>query len=434
MSSLRELAALSNSSELKEQMLYANRLEMTKSCLISDELNRVIGYLTRQINSRENLIEKLPEYGVLPSYDNDIDIPIVDTDEVVIADTDEVVIADIPEDKQKQRNRNYYTRNILVNRGNGVGCSLEDIDESGIFMPDSSHIRFDNGVLEEDPYDFVYDGLPSQCHVLKDSRFCVKCGAKKFEFEYPTLCCMGGKTKLVDPNIPQDLYNLFISQCDVGKRFRRSIRAYYTNFSFTSMGVQLDESVTNMTSGVYTFRAHGGIYHKIDQLVLRDGKPRYLQLYFYDDDEELQHRLSWNNLDEDIVRRLASVLAQNPYVQTFQSLRELGPLDNYRVGLKKDLKLASIWIEGNDNISAYERSVVIYGRFEYPETIQPHYGFYDPMSSVLFFPYGETGWHSKIKRFLENEDDNVSDNSSEEDEEVYSRGSVALATASSGCS
>ncbi|GKC43131.1 hypothetical protein Tco_1060853 [Tanacetum coccineum] len=299
------------------------------------------------------------EDGVLPSYDNDIDIP--------IADTDEVVIADVPEDKRKERNRNYYTRNILVNRENGVGCSnetlvidedcdessdvvseiyeydldlgLEDIDESGFFMPDSSDIRFENGVLEEDPYDFVYDGLPSQCHVLKDPRFCVKCGAKKFEFEYPTLCCMGGKTKLVDPDIPPDLYNMFISQCDVGKRFRRSIRAYNTNFSFASMGVQLDESVSNMRSGVYTFRAHGGIYHKIDQLVLRDGKPRYLQLYFYDDDEELQHRLSWNNLDEDIVRRLTSVLAKNPYVQTFRSLRELCPLDNYRVGLKKDLRL-----------------------------------------------------------------------------------------------
>ncbi|GJU86113.1 reverse transcriptase domain-containing protein [Tanacetum coccineum] len=302
-----------------------------------------------------------------------------------------------------------------------LDLGLEDIDESGFFMPDSSDIRFENGVLEEDPYDFVYDGLPSQCHVLKDPRFCVKCGAKKIEFEYPTLCCMGGKTKLVDPDIPPDLYNMFISQCDVGKRFRRSIRAYNTNFSFASMGVQLDESVSNMRSGVYTFRAHGGIYHKIDQLVLRDGKPRYLQLYFYDDDEELQHRLSWNNLDEDIVRRLASVLAQNPYVQTFQSLRELGPLDNYRVGLKKDLKLASIWIEGNDNISAYEISVVIYGRFEYPETIQPHHGFYDPMSYVLFFPYGETGWHSNIKRFMENEDDNVSDNNSEEDEDSNER-------------
>ncbi|GKD07561.1 hypothetical protein Tco_1187246 [Tanacetum coccineum] len=120
---------------------------------------------------------------------------------------------------------------------------LEDIDESGFFMPDGSDIRFENGVLEEDPYDFVYDGLPSQCHVLKDPRFCVKCGAKKIEFEYPTLCCMGGKTKLVDPDIPPDLYNIFISQCDVGKRFRRSIRAYNTNFSFASMGVQLDEDM-----------------------------------------------------------------------------------------------------------------------------------------------------------------------------------------------
>nr|GEZ88217.1 hypothetical protein [Tanacetum cinerariifolium] len=179
------------------------------------------------------------EDGVLPSYDNDIDIP--------IAATDEVVIANIPKDKRKERNRNYYTRYILVNRENGVGRSnetlvidedcdessddvseiykydldlgLEDIDESGIFMPDSSDIRFENGVLEEDPYDFVYDGLPSQYHVLKDPRFCVKCGAKKIEFEYPTLCCMGGKTKLVDPNIPPDLYNMFISQCDVAKDF-----------------------------------------------------------------------------------------------------------------------------------------------------------------------------------------------------------------------
>ncbi|GKC18793.1 hypothetical protein Tco_1020943 [Tanacetum coccineum] len=72
MSSLRELAALSNSSELKEQMLYANRLEMTKSCLISEELNRVIGYLTRQINSRENLIEELR--GLPASFFHDIAI------------------------------------------------------------------------------------------------------------------------------------------------------------------------------------------------------------------------------------------------------------------------------------------------------------------------------------------------------------------------
>ena len=81
---------------------------------------------------------------------------------------------------------------------------------------------------------------------------------------------MKGKTKLVSLNIPQELFNLFTSQCELGKVFRHNIRAYNTNFSFTSMGVKLDSSMTDMTSGVYTFRAHGGIYHRIDQLVPRD--------------------------------------------------------------------------------------------------------------------------------------------------------------------
>ncbi|GKC68133.1 hypothetical protein Tco_1100731 [Tanacetum coccineum] len=59
MSSLRELATLSNSSGLEEKMLYANRLKITKSCLIFEELNRLIGYLTCQINFKDNLIEEL---------------------------------------------------------------------------------------------------------------------------------------------------------------------------------------------------------------------------------------------------------------------------------------------------------------------------------------------------------------------------------------
>ncbi|XP_024984010.1 uncharacterized protein LOC112519921 [Cynara cardunculus var. scolymus] len=39
------------------------------------------------------------------------------------------------------------------------------------------------------------------------------------------------------------------------------------------MGVTSDSIVRNMTSGVYTFHAQGGIYHRIDQLVPRDGQP-----------------------------------------------------------------------------------------------------------------------------------------------------------------
>nr|GEW65524.1 hypothetical protein [Tanacetum cinerariifolium]GEY39662.1 hypothetical protein [Tanacetum cinerariifolium] len=102
-------------------------------------------------------------------------------------------------------------------------------------------------------------------------------------------------------------------------------------------------------SGVYTFRVQGGIYHRIDQLVPRDGEPR------------------------EIVTILSRVLAQNPYVQTFRSLGNLGPLDKYRVELTASVKdaqrlynrpktsqVAGIWVEGNENITTYKRSIVVY--------------------------------------------------------------------------
>ena len=94
-----------------------------------------------------------------------------------------------------------------------------------------------------------------------------------------------------------------------------------------------------MSSGVYTFRASGGIYHRIDQLVPRDGKPRYLQLYFYDSESELNHRLKWDNLNKNVVEILTRVLATNPYVRTFRSLGQLGPLDKYRVTLNASVEL-----------------------------------------------------------------------------------------------
>ncbi|XP_076951538.1 uncharacterized protein LOC143624931 [Bidens hawaiensis] len=104
------------------------------------------------------------------------------------------------------------------------------------------------------------------------------------------------------------------------------------------MGVTLDGTLANMTDGVYTFRAHKGIYHNIDQLVSRDGTPRYLQLYFYGPDTELDLRLHWRNINRDITKILTRVLSTNPYVKTFRSLAELGPLDNYKVTLNASVE------------------------------------------------------------------------------------------------
>ena len=195
-------------------------------------------------------------------------------------------------------------------------------------------------ITQEDPHTFVYDGIQREHRVLAECCTCPHCGAKRFKFEFPTFCCMSGKTKLVSRDIPEELYDLFTAQSELGKIFRNNIRAYNTNFSFTSMGVNLDERYSNLaSSGVYTFRASGGIYHRIDQLVPRNGQPKYLQLYFYDSEVELSHRCEWENLNEDIIKILMRVLATNPYVRTFRSLRELGQLDKYRVTLNASVEI-----------------------------------------------------------------------------------------------
>nr|KAJ0223153.1 hypothetical protein LSAT_V11C200065140 [Lactuca sativa] len=289
--------------------------------------------------------------------------------------------------------------------------------------------------FQDDPYDFVYENIRMEHRILKAQNPCVYCGAKRLQYEFPTFCCMSGKTKLAHSPIPTELHQLFTRQEQLEESFRYNIRAYNSNFSFASLGVNVDKELANMNSGVYTFCAHGTLYHNIDQLISRDGKSRYLQLYFYDGEADISQRSSWKNVDRRIIQKLTRILASNPYVRTFKQLSDLGPLDNYRVTLNASVELdqrvynkpttsevAGIWVEGNDNITAYKRSIIVYGRSNYSTEIQPHFGFYDPLSYPLFFPNGESGWHPKIPRYGVAMDEIISDN---EDNDEGSEGSTS---------
>nr|XP_043615266.1 uncharacterized protein LOC122587219 [Erigeron canadensis] len=244
----------------------------------------------------------------------------------------------------------------VLTRSPDIGGSSTLLGGSSAGSPTHAELNRNtlNDNLEEDPYDFVYRGVPTEPRVLRRQVPCRHCGAKRFQYEFPSFCCMRGKTKLAVTNVPTELYNLFMDQSEIGKSFRHHIRSYNTNFSFTSMGVRLDKTLANMTAGVYTFHVNGGIYHTIDQLVPRDGQPRYLQMYFFYPENELNLRAQWPNLDRNIFRILTRALTANPYATTFRNMAQLGPLDNYRV--------AGIWVEGNDEITAYKRSIVVYGR------------------------------------------------------------------------
>ncbi|CAI9284569.1 unnamed protein product [Lactuca saligna] len=110
-------------------------------------------------------------------------------------------------------------------------------------------------MLQQDPYTFVYDGMHMEHNVLKVQNACVHCRAKRFQFEFPSFCCMSGNTKLAFSDIHEELRNLYTSNSELSKMFRHNIRAYNTDFSFASMGVDMDKTMTNMISRNLTKRS-----------------------------------------------------------------------------------------------------------------------------------------------------------------------------------
>ncbi|XP_073051351.1 uncharacterized protein [Primulina eburnea] len=88
---------------------------------------------------------------------------------------------------------------------------------------------------------------------LSDSRICLHCQALLFHGETSQFCCRNGNTNLDHIPSPIELQELYDANNEEGRHFRRFIRAYNHVFSFTSMGVNIDESLTTGTHGIYTF-------------------------------------------------------------------------------------------------------------------------------------------------------------------------------------
>ncbi|KAL6873446.1 hypothetical protein ACP4OV_013528 [Aristida adscensionis] len=296
--------------------------------------------------------------------------------------------------------------------------------------------------IQDDPYDHIYHNVPRNHHFLQQVPNCRHCNAKRFQYEKPTFCCMSGKVKIVNPSIPDDLRQLYTSQDPEAKYFQDNIRYFNSHFSFTSLGVILDQRYSNNRSGVYTFRAQGQIYHRLDQLVPEEDGPKHLQLYFYDTDADLQQRFRHSpNLDKGLIRKLVNILSSNPYAQIFRSLGSIPNLDEYRIELNTDIGLdqrvynaptasqvAAIWVEGNDPQSHFERGIMVYGKSGQRQYIKAYHGCYDPLSYPLFFPNGEIGWNLNIPKENPHPRRNINDQSHILDEEGMENSSNASVT------
>lgn len=93
-------------------------------------------------------------------------------------------------------------------------------------------------------------------------------------------------------------------------------------------------------TGIYTFKVHGQIYHRLDQL--RPGKkgPCHMQLYFYDTDETLSQRIKRSpHLDSNLIRAILLILENNPYVRVFRSVGQMQNLDELKLELNTSVSV-----------------------------------------------------------------------------------------------
>ncbi|XP_072059864.1 uncharacterized protein [Arachis hypogaea] len=221
------------------------------------------------------------------------------------------------------------------------------------------------------------------------------------------MCCNGGKVSLPRVNAPQELLEIFLDPSAEGNHFRKHIRGYNHVFSFTSCGVHIDEQLAITGRGIYTFRAQGSIYHSIGGFHPDQGtRPRFLQLYIYDTDHELQNRMLENTqLHETLVFKLQQLLNRyNPFLHVFRQLAQRSdvhecslvirerPANQPQYSLPTASQIAAIIVGDDIETMIRGRDIKVQTHAGSLRRIQEFVGYYDPLQYPLLFPFGTHGW------------------------------------------
>ncbi|XP_074298792.1 uncharacterized protein LOC141629731 [Silene latifolia] len=254
---------------------------------------------------------------------------------------------------------------------------------------------------------------PKKPYILPFPSFCSYCGAKLFRNESINFCCGQGDIRLAQNSIPEIMCHLFLGNDANASNFRKFMLFYNSSFAFTSYGVKKDPELTHRNRGIYTFRVQGQFYHFINDVLPTQEEPRYMQLYFFDNDVELWHRLrSCPDLTQIVVSTLMRIMNVNPYAVFFRSLREVGIHEESRIVIRADpthdqrthnaptaSQVAAIWVEDEGSSEPQRHDIVVYAWSGVSHRVRHYYGCYDPLQYPLLFPYGDTGWHRCIYKY-----------------------------------
>ncbi|XP_071738697.1 uncharacterized protein [Rutidosis leptorrhynchoides] len=240
-----------------------------------------------------------------------------------------------------------------------------------------------------------------------------------------SMCCGQGKVELPEiPNPPLLFTRLYQNKHQKSKSFMKYVRAYNNMFSFTSMGGKIDKSVNN-GRGPYVFRLSGQNCHLTGSLLPNDGcNPKFSQLYIYDTENEVHHRMnaarigggvekSNDSLDPELISEIKKVLdACNPYVISYIMARDgfqENPHQHLRLrliarrntdGRTYNLPTASEvagLIVGDIDSSFEERDIIVETKSGQLKRISELHPGYLSLQYPLLFPLGQDGYRRGIK-------------------------------------
>nr|VDD10377.1 unnamed protein product [Brassica oleracea] len=229
-----------------------------------------------------------------------------------------------------------------------------------------------------------------------------------------SICCQQGRVRLPPVReAPSPLKELLESN-----KFRPNIRVANSLLAFTSMGANVDHSVTG-TSGPFTYRVNGQVIHRIGSLLPDDGAlPEYLQLYIFDTDNELENRKraftqgssSLAIPDSIIVQLIEMMDKHNHLAKTFRHARdrfkETGTIEysitlvsQTNLGRQYDLPSASEiggLIVGDLSATSVGRDIVVELKSSALQRINDQHPLMMSLQYPLLFLYGETGYNQRL--------------------------------------
>ncbi|XP_042754069.1 uncharacterized protein LOC122195889 isoform X1 [Lactuca sativa] len=224
-------------------------------------------------------------------------------------------------------------------------------------------------------------------------------------------CCKGGRVAIpFHTQLPAAIVHLFQQP-----EFMLNIRAYNSMFSMTSLGGKVDDTINN-GAGPFFFKIAGQIHHWLGSLCPPPNKkPRFLQMYVYDTENEIDNRLraftSENRtpLNRETVTLLLKTLdTSNELIKLFRIARDICSTT--------DAPTFTVYLYSSENALRYDKpspgcigaivsdddptcntfDIIIRHKDGSPQRITKLHPFYMALQYPLLFIYGEAGWSSKL--------------------------------------